>query len=346
MDGLKVPVEDLREPPRVLFRGGDYLGVGERPQPSPLPNHALAQSLVLGSRFRFRISYPLDGARPRQQLLSPHMEQAMGTDLEQAKARTKRAWSEGDYTRVARFLDPAAEALVRSCSISAGDLILDVAAGNGNAAVHAAGTGARIVASDLTRAQVQLGRARSLSEGLSIHWVVADAEELPFPDARFDSAMSVFGAMFAPRPDVVASELFRVLKPGGTLGMANWTPEGYIGQSAAISSAYIEPAKDLPSPLDWGTEDIVRARLSTHARSIELEMRSLTWEFPSVAAARAFFDENFGPTLAARRALPPERFEAMREEQRAVIRDWAGGDGPVAIDAAYLQIVARKREGS
>jgi ribosomal protein L17 len=136
-------------------------------------------------------------------------------------------WSEGNYPAIAEVLMPVARALVDACAISAGQEVLDVAAGTGNVAVVAAEEGASVVASDLTPTLIDLGRARSAEAGLDIEWVEADAEALPFEDARFDCVTSTFGAMFAPRPEVVARELFRVVRPGNTVGMANWTPEGF-----------------------------------------------------------------------------------------------------------------------
>src|SRR3954462_7429979 len=150
--------------------------------------------------------------------------------ISQMKARTAEAWGLGDYARIAELILPVSRALVDACFISAGQEVLDVAAGNGNLTVLAGEEGASVVASDFSAGQVELGKARTQQEGLDVEWVLADAEELPFEDDRFDCAASVFGAMFAPRPDRVAAEISRVVKPGGPVGMANGGPYGAQGE--------------------------------------------------------------------------------------------------------------------
>src|SRR5919205_3183820 len=146
--------------------------------------------------------------------------------VDQMKQRSAEVWGLGDYSRIADLILPVSRALVDACAISAGQEILDVAAGTGNLTVVAGEEGASVVASDFAPAQVELGKARTAAEGLDVEWVVADAEELPFEDDRFDCVASVFGAMFAPKPERVARELFRVVKPGGTVGLAVWGPYG------------------------------------------------------------------------------------------------------------------------
>ena len=173
----------------------------------------------------------------------------MGVDYDQVKASTREMWSLGDYTPLAQTLEPAARELVDSCGISSGDEVLDVAAGNGNCAIAAAQKGARVVASDLTPAMVTLGRQRTAAAGFDIEWAEADAEDLPFEENRFDAVTSVFGAMIAPRPDLVASEMFRVVKPGGVVGMANWTPASFMRKLSDVSSKYLPPRpEDFPTP--------------------------------------------------------------------------------------------------
>src|SRR3954471_9821273 len=186
--------------------------------------------------------------------------------VDQMKQRTAEAWGLGDYPRIAALILPVSRALVYACAISAGQEVLDVAAGNGNLTVLAGEEGASVVAADFSPAQVELGKARTAEEGLDVEWVVADAEELPFEDDRFDCAASVFGAMFAPRPERVAAEMFRVVKPGGTVGMANWGPYGAQGEMFECMAKYgPQLPEGVPNPRDWGEEDIVRERLEPHA---------------------------------------------------------------------------------
>src|SRR4051812_9851204 len=186
------------------------------------------------------------------------------------KQRSAEAWGLGDYARIAELILPVSRALVDACAISAGQEVLDVAAGNGNLAVLAAEEGARVVASDFAPAQVELGRARTAAEGLDVEWVIADAEELPFGDARFDCAASVFGAMFAPRPERVAEELFRVVKAGGTVGMANWGPYGAQGEMFECMSKYgPQLPEGVPNTREWGVEEVVQERLGQDATSLQ-----------------------------------------------------------------------------
>src|SRR6476661_8795780 len=173
----------------------------------------------------------------------------------QMKERTAQNWGRGDYAKIAALILPVSRALVDACFISAGQEVLDVAAGNGNLTVLAGEEGASVVASDISPGQVELGRARTAAEGLDVEWVVADAEDLPFEDDRFDCVASVFGAMFAPRPDVVARELFRVVKPGGTIGLAVWGPYGSQGEIFGLLANYGPPMPDgVPMPREWGVE--------------------------------------------------------------------------------------------
>src|SRR3954447_10406459 len=225
------------------------------------------------------------------------------------KQRSRHVWGLGDYARLAQLLEPAAQSLVDGCAVSAGQEVLDVAAGNGNFAVLAAREGAGVVALDLSPAQVELGRSRSAAEGLSIEWIEGDAEDLPFEDERFDCVGSVFGAMLTPQPDVVAREMFRVVRPGGTVGMSNWSKDGFQSQLFGLVASYAPVQDELPRPSDvWGTEELVRSRLDGLAGSLTVERPSLRWE---AETAERMFDnlaETAGPQMALRQSLPEERW--------------------------------------
>ncbi len=268
----------------------------------------------------------------------------MDPDFVQFKERERAVWSAGNYPEIARRIEPAARALVDACAISAGQEVLDVAAGTGNVAVLAAREGASVVASDLTPALIEQGRTRAEAEGLDIEWIEADAEGLPFEDARFDCVTSSFGAMFAPRPDVVARELFRVVRPGGTVGMVNWTPTGFQGRMFAITRSYAPTVGGVPRPTEWGEEDAVRQRFEGLAASVELDRGTVRWEFDSLEAMGSFFEENAGPAVMAKRAMPADDYESMTRETLELAREVNGArDGSVAIDAEYLVVAARKR---
>jgi SAM-dependent methyltransferase len=264
--------------------------------------------------------------------------------LSQMKERTAEAWGQGDYAKIAALILPVSRALVDACFISAGQEVLDVAAGNGNLTVLAGEEGASVVASDLSSGQVELGRKRTEQEGLDVEWVVADVEQLPFEDDRFDCAASVFGAMFAPRPDRAASEMFRVVKPGGTVGMANWGPYGSQGELFECMSKYGPPLPEgVPSPREWGIEEVVEERLGPYASSLQLERLTTRFEFDSFEHAIATFGAA-GPSGAARAAMSEEQRGSMIEDTRAVMERYnQASDGRMVVEPEYLQVVARKR---
>jgi ubiquinone/menaquinone biosynthesis C-methylase UbiE len=263
-------------------------------------------------------------------------------DVAAFKERQRRIWSLGDYSQLSRILEPAAVALCDACAVSAGQEVLDVAAGDGNFALACAREGASVVASDISPGMVERGRKRSAAEGYEIDWVEADVEELPFDDARFDCVGSVFGAMIAPRPELVARELFRVVRPGGTVGMTAWWPDTFMTELQAVGRAYAPPQPGLPVSEQWAVEETVRGRFAGLAARIELERRSLEWRAES---PEALVGEVSAPTptmVAARQALPPERYDALVGELVEVARRH-GGDGPLLIENDYALIVARRR---
>jgi SAM-dependent methyltransferase len=267
----------------------------------------------------------------------------MDVDYGPMKEMTQAIWSLGDYGPIARLLEEAARAVVDASGISSGDEVLDVAAGNGNCAIAAARTGARVVASDLTPALVQTGQARTKAEGLEVEWAQADVEDLPFEDGRFDVVTSVFGAIFAPRPELAASQMFRVLKPGGVVGMANWTLASFSKQMMDVVSKYSPPPPvALPSPFLWGQEQTIRSLFEGTATQIQLDRRVLSWEFDSFEAMRSVF-ESHGGAVMAKQVLPPEVYEAQARELEALVGKLSEGTGcRVVLPNEYLLVVARK----
>jgi SAM-dependent methyltransferase len=264
------------------------------------------------------------------------------TDAAPLKEIQKFIWSQGDYGALARQGMPAAEALVAASGTAAGEDALDVAAGDGNVAIAAARLGTRVVASDLTPRMLELGRARSEAEGLAIEWSEADAEALPFEDASFDRVLSCFGAMFAPRPDVTAAELFRVVRPGGTVALAAWTPDGFIGRViAAVSSFMPPPPEGVPPSTLWGVEEVVRERLAGLAADVRVERGAVTMAHPSVDAMLEFQRLHNGPCIAASMVLG-ERFGELLAAMRGVITELnRATDGSVRIESDYLLVTAR-----
>ena len=265
-------------------------------------------------------------------------------DVEAIKQRQAMVWGQGDYSLLSRQLAPAARALADACAVSAGQEVLDVGAGDGNFALACAREGASVVACDISPGMVERGRARSAEEGYDVEWLVGDAEELPFEDARFDCVGSVFGAFIAPRPDVVAGELFRVVRPGGTVGLTAWTPDGVMAELFGIGRRFAPLDPDQPASEAWGDEATARARLEPHAARVEYARRGLVWQ---AGSPQAFLDEfsASAPTMAAaRKGLPPERFEELTALMGEMLeRNNASGDGSLRLEADYAVIVARKR---
>jgi SAM-dependent methyltransferase len=265
-------------------------------------------------------------------------------DLEAIKQRQQHIWGLGDYSVLSRQLAPAAVELCDACAVSAGQEVLDVAAGDGNFALACAREGASVVASDFVPRMVELGRARTEAEGVDVEWVEADAEALPFEDARFDCAGSVFGAFLAPNHEVAARELFRVVRPGNTVGLTAWVPDGVFARLFALARRFSPPPEGLPLPEEWGDEGTARARLEGLAAHVECERRTLTWTGASPEALEAELMETSPAYVAARQALTGEQFEELRAGTLDLLRELnAADDGSVRLETEYLVIVARKR---
>ena len=263
-------------------------------------------------------------------------------DLEAIKERNRAIWGLGDYGALSAALRPAAEALADACAVSAGQEALDVAAGDGNFAIACAREGASVVASDLSPGMVDRGRARTEAEGYDIEWVEADVEDLPFEDGRFDCVGSVFGAMIAPRPRVVAEELFRVVRPGGTVGMTAWTKEGFTAELFALGRSFAPPS-DSPLSDEWSVEENVRERFDGLAARFEIQIRELNWEAESPEALVEMIGTSAPPWVAAKQNLPPERYEELVSRAQEIAERNAEGDNPVKLRNEYALIVARKR---
>ena len=262
----------------------------------------------------------------------------------EVKERMRQVWGMGNYAVLSKRLAAASVELCDACAVSAGQEVLDVAAGDGNFALACAREGASVVASDFAPAMVEAGRRRSADEGYEIEWVEADAEELPFEDARFDCAGSVFGAMIAPDPERVAAELFRVVRPGNTVGLTAWVPDGLFAELFGIGRSFWLQAPEVARPEQWGDEATVRERFAGLAAHVECERRTLTWEAESPAALEAELSDNTPSYAAAREGLPAEQYEELRRLTLDLIeRNNQASGGGVRLEAEYLLTVARKR---
>jgi len=264
------------------------------------------------------------------------------------KQRHRVMWALGDYPIVAAQLIPdLGTILVQACGIGPGDRVLDVAAGSGNAAIPAALAGANVVAFDLTPELLDAGRARAAERGAQLEWRLGDAEDLPFADGEFDVVMSCLGVMFAPHHQASADELVRVCRPGGTIGLLSWTPEGFVGQMFATMKPYAPPLPPggQPPPL-WGSEDHVRALLGDNVTDVEERRQGVHIDhFASPHEFRDYFKANYGPTVAAYRGIAgdPERVAALDRDLADLAKQHQHTAGNTAMEWEYLLLTARKR---
>lgn len=265
-------------------------------------------------------------------------------ELADVKRAEREMWATGDYGAIARamFWDVGAR-IVAHVDVRPGDRVLDVACGTGNAAIRAAQAGGEVVGLDLTPELLAEGRRLAAAAGVALDWVEGDAEALPFGDASFDVVVSVFGCMFAPRHDVAAREIARVLAPGGRIGLCSWTPQSSIAGLMRAYFAHMPPAPGSgPPPPLWGTPDHVAELFAHTGLELRFELEHVTLRFPSVDDALRIFETKWGPFVQAREQLEPDgRWAALREDLADVLqRHNRARDGTLAFGAEYLTVIA------
>ena len=265
------------------------------------------------------------------------------------KAKHRALWASGDYPAVAAELIPGfGPELVRASGLRAGDRVLDVAAGSGNAAIPAAEAGAIVTASDLTPELFDSGRRIAAQRGVDLEWVEADAEALPFADDSFDVVTSAVGVMFAPHHQAAADELIRVCRPGGTIALINWTPQGFIGTLFATMKPYAPPLPPgaSPAPL-WGSEDHVRQLFGDRVTGLQMRRQQIVIDYsPTPEEFREYWKRNYGPTISVYKinADQPDRVAALDRDFLSFLTDWNQSTEPgrTAYHAEYLLVTGTK----
>lgn len=262
-------------------------------------------------------------------------------EVEGLKTRLKDTWMAGDYDRFSRFMEQGARIFYEQLDVPAGCQLLDVACGSGQVALWAARDGVCVTGVDIAPNLVQRAQARADAESLKARFIEGDAEALPFEDASFDVVISLVGAMFAPRPELVARELLRVCSPGGTIAMGNWTREGFIGQMFKTFAKFIAPS-GMPAPVLWGDEAVVRERLGPGASDLTMTRRQYSFNYPFPPAdVVEFFRQYYGPTNRAFASLDESDAQKLRAELEEL---WSahnrGGDELTVVSSEYLEVIA------
>ena len=283
-------------------------------------------------------------SQPVPSTSAPRQPDAAAPDYAAIKQRQQATWASGDFAVVGVTLQIVGESLAEAADIRAGERVIDIAAGNGNASLAAAHRFARVTSTDYVPSLLEKGRARAAAEGLQIDFREADAEALPFGDASFDVALSTFGVMFAPDQQRCAREMMRVLRPGGRIGLANWTAEGMIGQLFKTLGRYVAPPAGLSPPSLWGNEDYLRQLFGLDAASVRCTRRIFNFRYASPAHWIQVFRDYYGPLHKAFGALEPSGQQALEADIIAMLQRFnVAGDDSLVAPAEYLEAVIIKR---
>jgi SAM-dependent methyltransferase len=258
--------------------------------------------------------------------------------------RQQSTWATGDFHEIARQVVSVSEALCEAVDPHAGQRVLDVACGSGNAALVAARRYCDVAGIDYVPALIERANVRAAAEGTKIDFRVADAQSLPFPDASFDAVLSVFGVMFAPDQEKAAQELLRVCRPGGTIGLCTWPPVGMVSEFFATHARYVPPPAGTKPPIRWGTDAGLVELLGAGTSSIETEQRPVFEYFRSIDHAIDVFRTYFGPTARAFQMLDAERQASLRKDLEAIFQRYnRATDGTAVVEAQYLMVIAIRR---
>ena len=263
-------------------------------------------------------------------------------DMQALKDRLKGMWMAGDYGHFATYLEPGALEFLGRAAVAPGSRMLDVACGAGQLAIPAARAGVRATGVDIASNLIEQARGRARAEGLDVRFDEGDAEMLPYEDASFDVVVSLFGAMFAPRPERVAAELLRVCRPGGRIVMGNWTPEGHVGQMFKVIGKHVPPSPLMASPVRWGDEATARERLQGGSTRVEATRRPYPMRYPfPPGEVVEFFREYYGPTNRAFATLDAAGQRALRADlEQLWTANNVAGDGTTHVESEFLEVTA------
>ncbi len=265
-------------------------------------------------------------------------------DLAAIKQRQQATWASGDFAVIGTTLQIVGESLAEAVDVRAGERVLDVAAGNGNATLAAARRFAHVTSTDYVPALLDKGRQRARAEGLDVQFEVADAEDLPFEDGSFDVVLSTFGAMFTPDHARPAAEMLRVARSGGRIGLANWTPQGFIGRLFKVIGGYLPPPAGLQSPALWGTESHLAELFGAQAKQIRCERRLFNFRYRSAAHWVQIFRDYYGPTHKAFAALDANAAQALERDITNLLEQMnVAGSASLVVPSEYLEVVISKR---
>jgi len=265
-------------------------------------------------------------------------------DLGALKTRQRAAWSSGNYAIVGSTLQIVGEQLCEALDLKSGSKVLDVAAGNGMASLAAARRWCEVISTDYVPDLLERGKARAAAEGWQLKFMEADAEDLPFEGNQFDVVLSTFGVMFTPNQDQAAAELLRVCKPKGKIGLANWTPDGFIGQVFKTLGKYLPPPAGTRSPAMWGTRTRLSEMFEAGASSVKAESRIFNFRYRSADHFLDVFRTYYGPVLKAFAALDPAKQEELQDDLHAlIVRMNRSGDRTMVVPSEYLEVVITKR---
>ena len=271
-------------------------------------------------------------------------DQSQAPNLTAIKDRQQKTWTSGNYARIGNTLVIMGELLCEAVNVHAGDKVLDIATGSGNTAISAARRFCETTGIDYVPELIEYARKRAEVEGLEITFEVGDAEDLPYPDASFDVVLSTLGVMFAPNQEKAAEELLRVCRPGGKIGLVNWTPDSYIGNMFRTHGKHVPTPPGIKPPPLWGTEERLRELLGEGVASLEVTRRTYMFRYLSAGHFVEFFRSYYGPTLKAFEALDPDGQEALAKDLKELLEYWnISGDATLIVPSDYLEVVAVRR---